>query len=129
MRRRDGFTLVSVLVAVVLLSIAIVALGWTQAVAAATEARAAHQTHALAVARAYMEEVRARDGRIVAFGSEGDRELAAQAERAIGVPAVAELLAPMLMAIPLQLLAYHVAVRLGRDVDQPRNLAKSVTVE
>jgi glucosamine--fructose-6-phosphate aminotransferase (isomerizing) len=76
-----------------------------------------------------LEEVRARDGRIVAFGSEGDRELAAQAERAIGVPAVADLLAPMLTVIPLQLLAYHVAVRLGRDVDQPRNLAKSVTVE
>ena len=47
----------------------------------------------------------------------------------ISVPAASELLSPILMAIPLQLLAYHVAVRLGRDVDQPRNLAKSVTVE
>ena len=47
----------------------------------------------------------------------------------IAVPAAADLLSPMLMAIPLQLLSYHVAVRLGRDVDQPRNLAKSVTVE
>jgi glucosamine--fructose-6-phosphate aminotransferase (isomerizing) len=76
-----------------------------------------------------IEEVRARDGRVIAFGHEGDRELAAKSEHLIGVPPVAELLAPMLMVIPLQLLSYHVAVRLGRDVDQPRNLAKSVTVE
>ena len=76
-----------------------------------------------------IEEVRARDGRVIAFGHEGDRELAAKADAMIAVPASADLLAPMLMAIPLQLLAYHVAVRLGRDVDQPRNLAKSVTVE
>jgi glucosamine--fructose-6-phosphate aminotransferase (isomerizing) len=76
-----------------------------------------------------IEEVRARDGRVIAFGHEGDRELAAKSEHLIGVPAVTELLAPMLMVIPLQLLSYHVAVRLGRDVDQPRNLAKSVTVE
>ncbi len=76
-----------------------------------------------------IEEVRARDGRIIAFGHEGDRELRAKADAMIAVPASADLLAPMLMAIPLQLLAYHVAVRLGRDVDQPRNLAKSVTVE
>jgi glucosamine--fructose-6-phosphate aminotransferase (isomerizing) len=76
-----------------------------------------------------IEEVRARDGRVIAFGNEGDRELAAKADAMIAVPASADLLAPMLMAIPLQLLAYHVAVRLGRDVDQPRNLAKSVTVE
>jgi glucosamine--fructose-6-phosphate aminotransferase (isomerizing) len=76
-----------------------------------------------------IEEVRARDGRVIAFGHEGDRELRAKADAMIAVPASADLLAPMLMAIPLQLLAYHVAVRLGRDVDQPRNLAKSVTVE
>jgi glucosamine--fructose-6-phosphate aminotransferase (isomerizing) len=76
-----------------------------------------------------IEEVRARDGRVIAFGQEGDRELAAKAEVVVAVPAAADLLSPMLMAIPLQLLAYHVAVRLGRDVDQPRNLAKSVTVE
>ncbi len=76
-----------------------------------------------------IEEVRARDGRVIAFGHEGDRELAAKADAMIAVPPSADLLAPMLMAIPLQLLAYHVAVRLGRDVDQPRNLAKSVTVE
>ncbi len=76
-----------------------------------------------------IEEVRARDGRVIAFGHEGDRELRAKADAMIAVPASADLLAPMLMALPLQLLAYHVAVRLGRDVDQPRNLAKSVTVE
>jgi glucosamine--fructose-6-phosphate aminotransferase (isomerizing) len=76
-----------------------------------------------------VEEVRARDGRIIAIAHEGDREIGARAWRVLTVPAAAELLSPILMAIPLQLLAYHVAVRLGRDVDQPRNLAKSVTVE
>ena len=76
-----------------------------------------------------VEEVRARDGRIIALAHEGDREIGARAWRVLTVPAAAELLSPILMAIPLQLLAYHVAVRLGRDVDQPRNLAKSVTVE
>jgi glucosamine--fructose-6-phosphate aminotransferase (isomerizing) len=76
-----------------------------------------------------IEEVRARDGRVFAFGHEGDRELAAKSQTMIAVPAAGDLLSPMLMAIPLQLLSYHVAVRLGRDVDQPRNLAKSVTVE
>ena len=59
----------------------------------------------------------------------GDRELRAKVHALIEIPPSADLLAPMLMAIPLQLLAYHVAVRLGRDVDQPRSLAKSVTVE
>jgi glutamine---fructose-6-phosphate transaminase (isomerizing) len=78
---------------------------------------------------ANLEEVRARDGRIIAFGQEGDRRLGAKADRLIEVPAAADLLSPIVMAIPLQLFAYHVAVRLGRDVDQPRNLAKSVTVE
>ena len=56
-------------------------------------------------------------------------QLRAKAHALIEIPPSADLLAPMLMAIPLQLLAYHVAVRIGRDVDQPRNLAKSVTVE
>jgi glutamine---fructose-6-phosphate transaminase (isomerizing) len=76
-----------------------------------------------------IEEVRARDGRVIALGHEGDRELRAKSDAFIEVPAAADLLSPILMVIPLQLLAYHVAVRLGRDVDQPRNLAKSVTVE
>jgi glucosamine--fructose-6-phosphate aminotransferase (isomerizing) len=76
-----------------------------------------------------VEEVRARDGRIIALAHEGDREIGTRASRVLTVPAAADLLSPILMAIPLQLLAYHVAIRLGRDVDQPRNLAKSVTVE
>jgi glucosamine--fructose-6-phosphate aminotransferase (isomerizing) len=76
-----------------------------------------------------VEEVRARDGHIIALAHEGDRDIGARAARVMTVPATAELLSPILMALPLQLLSYHVAVRLGRDVDQPRNLAKSVTVE
>jgi glucosamine--fructose-6-phosphate aminotransferase (isomerizing) len=76
-----------------------------------------------------IEEVHARDGRVIAFGHEGDRELRAKAHALIEVPSASDLLSASLMVIPLQLLAYHVAVRLGRDVDQPRNLAKSVTVE
>src|SRR5262245_10495706 len=76
-----------------------------------------------------VEEVRARDGHIIALAHEGDWDIAARAARVMTVPATAELLSPILMALPLQLLSYHVAVRLGRDVDQPRNLAKSVTVE
>jgi glutamine---fructose-6-phosphate transaminase (isomerizing) len=76
-----------------------------------------------------LEEVRARDGRVIAIGHEGDRELAAKSELMLPVPPAGDLLTPILLSIPMQLLAYHVAVRLGRDVDQPRNLAKSVTVE
>ncbi len=76
-----------------------------------------------------IEEVRAREGKIIALTHQGDRELAAKAHHVIPVPPCADLLAPLLTVIPLQLLAYHVAVRRGCDVDQPRNLAKSVTVE
>jgi len=76
-----------------------------------------------------VEEVRAREGKIIAVVHQGDRELAAKAHHLIPVPPCADLLAPLLTVIPLQLLAYHVAVRRGCDVDQPRNLAKSVTVE
>jgi glutamine---fructose-6-phosphate transaminase (isomerizing) len=76
-----------------------------------------------------VEEVRARDGRLILIGHDGDRELQGRADSMLTVPATTDLVSPILMAIPLQLLAYHVAVRLGRDVDQPRNLAKSVTVE
>ncbi len=76
-----------------------------------------------------VEEVRAREGRVLALAHEGDKEIKAKADWVIPVPVAGDLLTPILMAIPLQLLAYHVAVRLGRDVDQPRNLAKSVTVE
>jgi len=76
-----------------------------------------------------VEEVRAREGRVIALAHEGDREIGARASLVLTVPVSAELLSPIIMAVPLQLLAYHLAVRLGRDVDQPRNLAKSVTVE
>ncbi len=76
-----------------------------------------------------VEEVRAREGQVVAVVHQGDRVLAAKAQHVIEVPPSAELLAPLITVVPLQLLAYHIAVRRGCDVDQPRNLAKSVTVE
>ncbi len=76
-----------------------------------------------------LQEVRARDGRIIAIVTEGDTEVAGLAEYVIPIPATSELLSAVLAVVPLQLLAYHIAVRRGCDVDQPRNLAKSVTVE
>jgi glucosamine--fructose-6-phosphate aminotransferase (isomerizing) len=76
-----------------------------------------------------IEEVRAREGQVVAIVHEGDRLIASKAQHVIEVPPTAELLAPLVTVVPLQLLAYHIAVRRGCDVDQPRNLAKSVTVE
>ncbi len=76
-----------------------------------------------------LQEVRARDGRVIAIVTEGDTEAAGLAEYVIPIPATSELLSAVLAVVPLQLLAYHIAVRRGCDVDQPRNLAKSVTVE
>jgi glucosamine--fructose-6-phosphate aminotransferase (isomerizing) len=76
-----------------------------------------------------IEEVRARKGRIIAVGTEGDNRLPDLADQIFWVPDVPEPLQPLLTVIPLQLLAYHAAVLLGRDVDKPRNLAKAVTVE
>ncbi len=76
-----------------------------------------------------IEEVRARGGHVYAVVSEGDTHAASLAEVAITVPLVSPLLSPLLTIIPLQFLAYHVADLKGTDVDQPRNLAKSVTVE
>jgi glucosamine--fructose-6-phosphate aminotransferase (isomerizing) len=79
-----------------------------------------------------VQEVKARGGRVLAVAAEGDTQLAHVLEPhdvLLQVPAVEEVWSPLLMVVPLQLLAYHVAVRAGRDVDQPRNLAKSVTVE
>jgi glucosamine--fructose-6-phosphate aminotransferase (isomerizing) len=76
-----------------------------------------------------MEEVRARDGMLIAITHPNDRAVAAKAQHVIEVPPSAELLSPLVTVVPLQLLAYHVAVQRGCDVDQPRNLAKSVTVE
>jgi glutamine---fructose-6-phosphate transaminase (isomerizing) len=76
-----------------------------------------------------MEEVRAREGMLIAITHPNDRAAASKAEHVIEIPPAAELLAPLVTVVPLQLLAYHVALRRGCDVDQPRNLAKSVTVE
>ncbi len=76
-----------------------------------------------------VEEVRAREGLVIAVVQQGDRALASKATHVLEVPPCADFLAPLLTVIPLQLLAYHIAVRRGCDVDQPRNLAKSVTVE
>jgi glucosamine--fructose-6-phosphate aminotransferase (isomerizing) len=76
-----------------------------------------------------IEEVRAREGQVIAVVQTGDKLVASKAQHVIEVPAAADLLAPLITVIPLQLLAYHIAVRRGCDVDQPRNLAKSVTVE
>jgi len=74
-------------------------------------------------------EVKAREGKVIALVTEGDQELSGKADEVIELPAASPLLMPILMTIPLQLLAYHIAVLRGCDVDQPRNLAKSVTVE
>jgi glucosamine--fructose-6-phosphate aminotransferase (isomerizing) len=76
-----------------------------------------------------LQEASARDGQILAFVSEGDHALDAIARNVIELPAVHPSLAPILYAIPLQLLAYHVALLRGCNIDRPRNLAKSVTVE
>jgi glucosamine--fructose-6-phosphate aminotransferase (isomerizing) len=76
-----------------------------------------------------IQEVRARGGRVIAVATEGDAEVKKFAQDVIYVPKVHHLLAPVVSVVPLQLLAYETAVFLGRDVDQPRNLAKSVTVE
>jgi glucosamine--fructose-6-phosphate aminotransferase (isomerizing) len=76
-----------------------------------------------------LEEVKARDGRIIAVCSQGDTKIAALADEILPLPDTDPLLMPVLTVIPLQLLAYHIAVKRGCDVDQPRNLAKSVTVE
>ena len=76
-----------------------------------------------------IREVKARDGIVVAVVTEGDQEVRAAADHVFELPPTSELLSPILEAVPMQLLAYHIAVRRGCDVDQPRNLAKSVTVE
>ncbi len=76
-----------------------------------------------------IEEVKARKGPVIAIGTEGDTTLSKICDDVILVPEAPHYLAPILTAIPLQLLAYHIAVELGCDVDKPRNLAKSVTVE
>ncbi len=76
-----------------------------------------------------IRQVKGRGAVVLAIGTEGDAELKEHADHVIAIPEVGELLTPVLTVVPLQLLSYHLAVALGRDVDQPRNLAKTVTVE
>jgi glucosamine--fructose-6-phosphate aminotransferase (isomerizing) len=76
-----------------------------------------------------IQEIRARRGRVIAVATKGDRSVHAVSDHVFEIPACEEIYSPVLAAIPLQLFAYYAATALGRDVDQPRNLAKSVTVE
>ena len=76
-----------------------------------------------------INEARARGGSVIAVATEGDAEVAALADDLIEIPAASEVVNPFLVSLPMQLMAYHIGVRLGCDVDQPRNLAKTVTVE
>jgi glucosamine--fructose-6-phosphate aminotransferase (isomerizing) len=76
-----------------------------------------------------LQEIRARKGKIIAIATEGDAKIKEQTKEVVFVPKCSELFSPLLVALPLQLIAYHIAAKRGCDVDQPRNLAKSVTVE
>lgn len=76
-----------------------------------------------------IQEIRARKGRVIAIASHGDQNLKTHTKEVIYIPRSMEIFSPLLVALPLQLVAYHIAVKRGCDVDQPRNLAKSVTVE
>ena len=76
-----------------------------------------------------LSEVKARGGTVIALGTQGDEDLAHRADHVLFLPSVDERLSPILAVMPLQLFAYELAVHRGCDVDQPRNLAKTVTVE
>jgi glucosamine--fructose-6-phosphate aminotransferase (isomerizing) len=76
-----------------------------------------------------VEQVRARDGIVIVLATEGDEAIASKANHVLYAPETPWLISPVVNVIPLQLMAYYLAVRRGCDVDQPRNLAKSVTVE
>ena len=76
-----------------------------------------------------VEEIKARQGRLILIGSEGDEHLRTITDDVIYLPKIHEDMNPILFTVPAQLLAYEIATRRGCDVDQPRNLAKSVTVE
>jgi glutamine---fructose-6-phosphate transaminase (isomerizing) len=76
-----------------------------------------------------IQEVKARKGKVIAIVTEGDKLIPTMADYTIEIPAMHEALIPLVATIPLQLLSYHIAVMRGCNVDQPRNLAKSVTVE
>ena len=89
----------------------------------------ATQCHVYPKMLSNIQEVRARGAKVIAVATQGDREIGEFADHVLEVPATPELLSPVVVTVPLQLLAYHVATLRGCDVDQPRNLAKSVTVE
>jgi glutamine---fructose-6-phosphate transaminase (isomerizing) len=89
----------------------------------------ATQCHVYPKMLSNIQEVRARGARVIAVATEGDAEVGALADHVLEVPATPELMSPVVVTVPMQLLAYHVATLRGCDVDQPRNLAKSVTVE
>src|SRR5690606_13901701 len=76
-----------------------------------------------------IQEIKSRKGKIIGIVTQGDKSVRDLADHVIEVPETLENLSPILTTIPLQLLSYHIAVLLGKNVDQPRNLAKSVTVE
>jgi glucosamine--fructose-6-phosphate aminotransferase (isomerizing) len=76
-----------------------------------------------------IQEVKARKGKVIAIVTEGDNQIPQMSDFTIEVPSTLECLMPLISVIPLQLLSYHIAVMRGCNVDQPRNLAKSVTVE
>ena len=76
-----------------------------------------------------IQEIKSRSGKIIGIVTEGDVDVRSLADHVIEVPETIEFMTPLLTTIPLQLLSYHIAVKLEKNVDQPRNLAKSVTVE
>jgi glucosamine--fructose-6-phosphate aminotransferase (isomerizing) len=76
-----------------------------------------------------IQEVKSRDAKIISVVTTGDKDVKVLSDNVIEIPEITESLVPILASVPLQLLAYHIAVLRGCDVDQPRNLAKSVTVE
>ena len=87
------------------------------------------QDHTYEKVLANIEEVRSREGYVIAVASEGDTEISSIADEVIRVPQTLPILSPLVTSIPLQLMAYYAALGRGCDVDMPRNLAKSVTVE
>jgi glutamine---fructose-6-phosphate transaminase (isomerizing) len=76
-----------------------------------------------------IQEIRSRKGKVIAIATEGDQVIQKHAENVVFVPKIHRLFTPLITVLPLQLIAYYIAVKRGCDVDQPRNLAKSVTVE
>ncbi len=89
----------------------------------------APQSHVYEKMASNIQEIRARKGNIIAITTVGDKHVRPFVDYVLEIPSIDEILSPLLAAIPLQLLAYYIAVKRGNDVDQPRNLAKSVTVE